>query len=140
MIRTSHRFALLTVGLALLAAGCQSVSTDPPGAYADPVTRANYPRVVLLDGLQPWIVVSEPIVTKGIDTPLRVSVPVRAVTKVQELNAQYRFAFYDADGRPIEPAPSWTYIRLPSKAQRTVEANALDQRAVDWRVELRPAR
>jgi len=131
---------LSALGLGLLGAGCQTTDTSPPGAYADPVSRANYPRVVMLDDLVPWVVVSEPIVTKSVDVPLRVSVPLRAVTKSEELNVQYQFTFFDEVGRPIEPTPSWTYLRLPSKAQRIIEANALDQRAVDWRVEVRPAR
>ena len=134
------RIAAPALGLVLLAAGCRSTDTSPPGAYSDPVARANYPRVVMLDDLQQWVVVSEPIVTKGENTPLRVSVPLRALTRYEELNVQYRFSFFDEVGRPIEPAPSWTYLRLPSKAQRIVEANALDQRAMDWRIEVRPAR
>ncbi len=135
------RMSMMTVatGALLLAGGCRT-STLPPGAQRDPLPRENYPRVVVLDDLQRWVVVDAPIVTKSERDPLRVTVPVRAVTDHEELNVQYRFAFFDADGRPMDPEPSWRYERLPSKAQRMIEANALDQRAVDWRVDIRPAR
>lgn len=135
---TGTLFAVMAGGCVLMG-GCQT-STLPPAAQRDPVGSENYPRVVILDGLQRWVVVDAPVVTKSERDPLRVTVPVRAVTRREELNVQYRFAFFDADGRPIEPSPAWRYERLPSKAQRFLEANALDQRAVDWRVDIRPAR
>ena len=65
----------------------------------------NYPRVVILDGLQRWVVVDAPVVTKSERDPLRVTVPVRAVTEREELNVQYRFAFFDADGRADRAEP-----------------------------------
>ncbi len=120
--------------------GACTTSTRPPGAQADEVPLANYPRVVVLDGLQPFIAISEPAVTKSPDQPLRVSVPVRAVTQHEELNVQYRFIFFDETGRVVEPEMVWRYERLASKAQRFFEAGALDQRATDWRLEIRPAR
>ncbi len=140
MNRTARGFLWTgLLGAAVAAGGCRT-STLPPAAQRDPLPSENYPRVVILDGLQRWVVVDAPVVTKSERDPLRVTVPVRAVTQNEELNVQYRFAFFDADGRPLEPEPSWRYERLPSKAQRHIEANALDQRAVDWRVDIRPAR
>ncbi|MCB9846324.1 MAG: DUF1425 domain-containing protein [Phycisphaeraceae bacterium] len=130
--------AITTSVLALT--GCATRDASAPGAMADPVPRVNYPNISILDELVPYVVVSEPIVTKGPDQPLRVTVPIRAITRPRELNTQYRFIFFDADGRPIEPQQAWQYERLPSRAQRFFEANALDQRAVDWRLEVRPAR
>lgn len=130
----------VVVGVAGLAVGGCRTSTLPPAAQGDVVASANYPRVVVLDGLQPFVAIAEPRVTKSPEDPLRVTVPVRAVTEHEELNVQYRFEFLDELGRPIEPSMSWRYERLPSKAQRFFEGNALDQRATDWRLEIRPAR
>ncbi len=129
---------LASLGLGVIG-GCRT-STLPPAAQGDEVALANYPRVVVLDGLQPFIAISEPSVTRGSDQPLRVSVPVRAVTQHEELNVQYRFLFFDEHGRVLEPEMVWRYERLPSKAQRFFDAGAMDQRAVDWRLEIRPAR
>lgn len=133
-----HLMGVAVLGLAVLV-GCRG-STLPPAAQRDPVLRENYPRVTVLDGLQPWIAVTEPIVSREEGRPLRVSVPVRAVTQHEDLNVQYRFQFLDDQGRPVDPDPTWRYERLPSKAQRILDGSALDQRAVDWRFEIRPAR
>ncbi|MBX3363605.1 MAG: YcfL family protein [Phycisphaeraceae bacterium] len=122
-----------------LSAGCRR-DIAPPGAYGDPYPDANYPNVVMLDGLQRFVVVSgSPKVEKPDGGVMRVVVAIRN-TAQQEINAQYKFQFLDSQGRPIGYEPTWRYIRLSSLAQHFVEANAVDSRAVQWRLEVRPAR
>lgn len=141
MVNQSVKIVLVVLmALAVVSmVGCRG-STLPPGGVADPLPRANYPRVVVLEGLQPYIAVTEPIVVKEEGRPLHVTVPLRAATRREELNTQYRFVFLDEQGRTVPPEQNWKYIRLPSRAQRHLEANAVDDRAVDWRMEIRPAR
>ena len=134
------RFALLTTPLLLIAlASCSP--PDKRGPYpagADPVLNANYPRVVVQEGLGPYIVAGEPIVERTQLGSMRVAVPVRAATQRENLNVQYRFDFLGQDGIPLQPQQSWRFIQLPSKSQRVLEATSLDDRAADWRLEIRP--
>lgn len=125
------------LGVAVLA-GCDT--TKAPGeAQADPLLRAMYPKVAALEGLEDYLVFSEPSVELGSGRPLSVSVPIRARTD-EQLNIQYRFEFFDRDGRPVQPAMDWRYLLLPGRAQRFLQGAALDTSAVDWRLEVRPAR
>lgn len=124
--------AVLVVGV-----GCGQRRVDPP---AQPATDLfEYPQVALSPELEGWIAVARPVVSRGEDGrgPMRVSVPVRTLTKHQTMRVDYRFTFLDDLGRPIEPQPDWRYVRMPSRTQRFFEASALDGRAVDWRLEIR---
>ncbi len=136
-----RRPVLISLALAgcLLTAGCRR-DIAPPGGYADPYPDANYPSVVMLDGLQRFVVVGGTQVTKATTGDvLQVTVGIRN-TAQQEINAQYRFYFLDVQGRPLDTDPTWQYVRLSSLAQHFVEASATESSAVKWRLEVRPAR
>lgn len=124
-------------GAALSLSGCQNRNIAPPAGYGDPVHGANYPRVVMLDGLQQWVVYDAPRVTR--EGTLDVAMAIRNVSD-REINAQYRFRFLDGSGVPVGPEPEWQYVRLPIKAREFIRATALDSRALDWEVQVRPAR
>lgn len=132
------RYATLcaAAGAVLVAAGCQR-NIAPPAGYGDPVHGANYPRVVMLDGLQQWVVNDAPRITR--EGTLDVAMAIRNVSD-REINAQYRFRFLDGTGVPVGPEPEWQYVRLPVKAREFIRASALDTRALDWELQVRPAR
>ena len=141
-MRTFH---LSAVGLSLLGlgffAGCQDHSEvlAPGVVQADPLTPMLYPRIAALEGLQPYLVMANP---PRVETgpPLRVTCAIRAYTKHEELNIQYRYIFFDAAGIPLRNSPDWQFLRMPSRTESFFSGNALDSTAVDWRLEIRPAR
>jgi uncharacterized protein DUF1425 len=134
---------LLIAGLAgsVGIVGCAQRRYDPPpSVIADP---ASYPQVVVSPDLTGWLAASRPVVTRGEEGTgvLRVTVPVRTlVARGQTVRVQYRFIFLDGLGRPISPEGDWQYVRMPANTQRFFEGNALDDKASDWRLEIRTAR
>lgn len=118
-----------------LIAACDPIKA-PGSAQFDPLPE--YPKVTALEGLKDWVVVNDVVVDPG--PPMEVTVPARAKTDYEELNVQYRFFFYDSAGRPLQNAPDWHYMRMPSRTEVYMQANALDTTATDWRLEIRPAR
>ena len=71
---------------------------------------------------------------------LKVTVALRDERDDKERRIQYRFFFFDERGIPENNNPDWRYKELPRRAAIYVDGNALDKDAVDWRLELRPAR
>lgn len=143
--RNARRFGGATlaagaVAMVMAAGGCSDKTKPPPGAMNDPVLVENYPSVVALDGLQPYIGVSAPVVERGGGQPLKVTVPVRALTNGAELNVQYRFLWLNPQMVPTQPEGDWRYMRMPARSQVFMSGNALDDRATDWRLEIRTAR
>ncbi len=130
----------IALGATLSLASCKSSDKAPPGAMADPVLVENYPSVVALDGLQPYIGVSAPVEDRTPGQPLSVQVPVRALTNGAELNVQYRFYWLSDKQVPVQEDGEWRYMRMPARAQVFMSGNALDTRATRWRLEIRPAR
>lgn len=132
--------------LALLAAipaaasvltGCQS----PPPPLQNAGAPMADPRISVLDGVgasllrfQPAIVVdAEPI-------PIEVQVPVQNASLRDTYYADYRFVFFDAQGRQLDPVMGWTFLNFePTQSQRMI-GKALDRRAVNWKLEVKRAR
>ncbi len=56
------------------------------------------------------------------------------------MNAQYRFIFLDANGVSVGEPMDWRFMVLPPRLQVFMEGVATDSRAVDWRLEVRPAK
>lgn len=132
------RILLLTLLSALLVA-CDTVKA-PEGAQRDPLDPKDYPQVVALDRLGRWLVNNPPIIKGGeADQPMTVTVPVR-LTSDENVNAQYRFLFFDAAGAPLRPEMEWRYVLLPGRTEVFLTGTALDKRAADWRCEVRYAR
>ena len=132
--------SILVALTSLSITGCNQRRTEPLAQPA--VDLYQYPQIALAPELTGWVAVAAPVVSRGTDgrEPLHVSVPVRTLAKDQTMRIDYQFTFLDSLGRPVAPQPDWRYKRMPARAQRFFEANALDARATDWRLEIRSAR
>ena len=133
--RTLVRAMLLATPILLGA--CDPVKA-PGAAKADPLPSAAYPQIVAAEGLSGYIAYDAPKVSAT--KPMEVTVPVRALTDNQDLNIQYRFSFFDENGVPLNDNPDWRFLKLPSRNQRFLSGFAREQSAVDWRLEIRPAK
>lgn len=133
--RTLVRSMLLATPILLGA--CDPVKA-PGAAKADPLPSAAYPQIVAAEGLSGYIAYDAPKVSAT--KPMEVTVPVRALTDNQDLNIQYRFSFFDQNGVPLNENPDWRFLKLPSRNQRFLSGFAREQSAVDWRLEIRPAK
>ncbi len=137
MFRTMFAFTLT----AALLAGCQSDPVMAPDAgLGDLLPIEDYPQIVVTSGLAPYLAFSRPNVQGGPDRPMSVSVPVRVLSEDQAVNTQYRFRFFDQNGRVLQPEMGFQYKRLPARVQEFLNGAALDVNAVDFRLEVRTAR
>ena len=140
----AHTF-MLTVVLAMtaLSTGCHKKDLVlAPGSPGRDMLPANqYPQIEAAQGLGPYLVVSGVDVQDATDTaPMHIVIAMRAATRYEELNVQYRFIFFDDHSRPLLAEPAWRFKRLPSRSQIFLEDTAFDTTAVDWRLQIRPAR
>lgn len=117
-----------------VAAGCVN-EQPPPGLAVDTVPHEMYPKVIGTGGLNQWLKVSAANVDS--DRVLKVSVAVRSVAQ-RGINTQYRFLFLDAEGLPLDPDPAWKRQRISGGAQAFYVGNSTNDRATDWRLEIRP--
>jgi uncharacterized protein YcfL len=125
---------LMLAGTALVVTGC----AKPPGrATPDPISQAEYPQIVAAGWFDGKLSYSKPVVDGGSDYPLEVSVPIRLRASAAH-DAQYRFVFFEADGRPVKPQMDWRYVKLPPRRQISLEGSATSTKAKDWRLEVRP--
>ncbi|MAE64646.1 MAG: hypothetical protein CMJ18_10305 [Phycisphaeraceae bacterium] len=127
---------------ALVLAGC--APSDPVKAphagLVDLLPVSDYPQIAVASSLSEWLVFAPPtVLAASEDGPMHVSVPLRSTYDKQGLSIQYRFRFLDAYGRPTGHA-GFRFAHLAPRMQDFVEANAMDGRAEDWRLEIRPAR
>jgi len=129
-------------------AGCRSDPTQPPGlAVSDPLPGGDYPNIALDTSLDRFIAVDAPIVTRGEDagmTPTRdallhVTTPVRALTGGRDIRVQWRYSWFDGLGRRVGEPGDWRYTKLSGNQREELEGNAMDSRATNWRLEIRPA-
>lgn len=129
--------ALGTMGLT----GCEDPVKAPPEGYGDLLARDNYPRIVALEGLSEALRFGPPIVDASTDAaPMKVTVPVRSVEDKYPLNVQYRFEFLDSGRRPLSETAGWKFLHLEPRVEAFMTGSALQTSAVDWRLEVRPAR
>lgn len=128
-------FLLIVAVGVLVSAGC---SKDPRAPEMDPLRYANYPNITALEKLHRNVVLCKVHEEPG--PPLQVTVQVRNRTRDDERHMQYRFFFLNENGRPENPNPDWRYVKLPARTIVFLEGNALDRDAVEWRLEMRPAR
>lgn len=128
---------MAAAGLLLTGSGCQQ--TTPALPRPDTIPQATYPKVTLHNELAGWIAVNQPVVKKG--DVLRVSVPIRLLSKGNQFShVQYKFTFLDEAGAPMRVQPDWKFVTLEPQQQVFMEANSMDNRAADWRLEIRSAR
>jgi len=134
------RIALISLLLTSLVA-CQAPNpnTPPPAVRADPVPKRAYAQQVAIEGVTQYLVSGDPIVTPSTeDQPMRVIVPVRSITD-RELNLQYQFIFYDAQGRELHSNQGWVFQHIEPRVERQIETVSLESAAKDWRLIIRPA-
>ncbi|HRX85922.1 MAG TPA: DUF1425 domain-containing protein [Phycisphaerae bacterium] len=124
--------------LAALTFNALACSHNPKAARQDQMAIEDYPQITALEHLDRVLVISDVVEDKG--PPLKVTVALRDERDDKERRIQYRFFFFDERGVPENNNPDWRYKELPRRAAVYVDGNALDKNAVDWRLELRPAR
>ena len=110
----------------------------PHGVRSDPLDYDDYPQITVLENLHRNVVLTSVVEEEG--SPLRVTVVMRNRTKQEERHVQYRFFFLDSRGVPEDANPDWHYMHMPARTAMYMQGNALDKSAVDWRLEVRPAR
>lgn len=134
-----HTLPLL-LALAVITTSLTACNTikAPPAARTDPLAAQDYPQIVMLEGLDSYLAVSNVVQDPG--PPMDVTVFARGLTNGEQPHVQYRFTFMDRQGRSLERDAAWHYMTVPSRTRVEFRANALDSRAVDWRLEVRPAR
>ena len=143
MNRNAHpvlALALLAVTLLPMAmlGGC-AADKSPGAGQGDPwIAPYNDPQITVLTpelrswlGFQPAVVVREPTLT--------VQVPMRNMSERTYLLA-YRILFYDQDGMELDPKMGWKMVPLSPKQNVRLRANALDERAVNYRFEVKWSR
>jgi len=131
----------LTALLAGALAGCKGPDTvKAPGTpRPDPLAGAQ-PKQIALSGLEEVLVSGEPIVEPSTaERPMRVNVPVRSVAD-ERLAVQYQFIFHDERGRPLDTNFGWKYRVLEPRLATSLEGQALNRNAADWRLVIRSAR
>ncbi len=138
------RTTVLTLGISgALLAGCTQ-QRMPSGPGPDPVSARQYPRVALVDDdnmLQRSLVIDESsIVTTGPanGVPMSVMVPLRSVVS-NRMRLQYQFYWRDANGVELRQS-GWKRIEVEPGMQFQAKGSAVTLDAVDWRLEVRPAR
>lgn len=122
-----------------LLAGCANATKAPHAVKPDPIAPVQYPQIATEGNLGNFMSYAKPIVRAEGGSPMKVTVPLR-LRDDKPVNAQYRFTFMDANGAPLDPPMDWRFMVLPPRLQVFMEGTAMSSRAVDWRLEVRPAK
>lgn len=135
--RSPSKLTHVAACLPLLALTACRSDPRPYSGRADPVAAPeNNPRILLSQpSLMKSLGFDAPIVSRP-DGLLTVAVPTRSLGEERYI-LDYRFVWYDAEGYEVRPAMSWKEIVLEPKEQRRLQANALDTKAQDWKIEIR---
>ena len=144
---TAMRRIIYILAAGITLAGCaddQKKDQGPPPipgprtAYADPVSLAGYPRILLRDGLdQSLMLLGEPVVLAASPTiPMEVRVRLRNTLEVDQ-TVQYRYRFYGRYREPLSEDAAWQTLELGATHDRTFAANSVSLEAVDWELEVR---
>jgi uncharacterized protein YcfL len=134
---------VLTLFAATLAlGGCQSPpDTSPSAGRGDPAPPPyNDPQIsVVSPELRDWLGFQPALVVQDGQRPMQVEVPVRNLTANLYL-IDYRFLFYDADGREMAPLMGWRMQALEPKQVVRLKAKALSTDAETYRLEVKWSR
>lgn len=140
----TRRLRLQTVTILLLGtfalSACQTSKAPSPG-MGDPYPAPyNNPDISVLSlELQPWLAFQPATVVRSTGKPMSVQIPVRNMADRGYL-IDYRYLFYDENGMEIEPAMGWAMQSLEPKQLVYLKANALDDRARTYRLEIKWSR
>ncbi len=132
------RSIALLVLAAFAVSGCnQQRDSNPFVGQQDPVASpANNPRIVTSSSdLMQSLGFDQPIVLRR-DDLLTVSVPTRNLGNERYV-LDYRFVWYDNDGMELRPAMGWREVVIEARDQKRIAANAIDSRAVEWKMQVR---
>ena len=123
--------------------GCTDPIKAPMTGTEDFVTYEAYPQVFVEKELSKYINVTgaEEFDRSqlGEDQPMSVTIPVRSLGD-KDINLQYKYTFFDNQGRPIKPQMAWRYILVMPRNQVFLQGRAIDTVAADWRLDIRRAR
>jgi uncharacterized protein YcfL len=129
----------LTLSCLLIATtmiGCES--TGP--IAAEPDVTSDYPNVSIANAsLQDAVKLNDPTVTRTEQGLLQVIQPIRAAAN-EQLFIEYKFVFFDEQGRVLRPEMSWRYKRLEQRVPDTITATSTSPDADDYRMLLRWSR
>jgi hypothetical protein len=146
-----RRLSRLAVTCSLLAAfplalaGCQQPDTSPGSGKGDSYPAPmNDPQISVLDPqLRQWVAFQPANIQREGDAAtgriMNVQVPVRNLTERQYLIV-YRYLCLDAQGKQLEPALGWTFMKLDPKQVARLEGAASLVDARDYRLEVRWSR
>ena len=126
------------VAFGLCGAMLSGCGTPPPAVGADSVSIEGYPRVTASGGLNGYMRVNR-VNEYQKDGVLYADVDVRW-TGQYAVFYEWRFIFFDARGRAMNPDGPWTEGGSSPGAVDYLRANATRPDAVNWRVEIRPRR
>jgi uncharacterized protein YcfL len=117
--------------------GCATKTNPPISGTPDPVASPqNNPNIELIHGnLARGLGFDSAIVGKD-DGLLFVTIPMRNRSD-GIYNLDYRIIWYDINGREVQPQMGWTEIALNGREQRRVTLNALDERAEEWKFQVK---
>ena len=127
--------------MAVVASGCTSPDTSPGAGRGDTYPAPmNDPQISVLDPeLREWIAFQPANITRDAGDADRITdiqVPVRNLTE-RIYKIEYRYLWFDANGRQIEPVMGWTDARLDPKQVVRLDGNASLVDARDYRLEVR---
>jgi hypothetical protein len=141
-IMLRNRFAtvlvpsFLSIAVAVLAA-CRA---DPYPGAVDRWSGTNYPNINVLEGMKDDVQFDVPsVIPSSAERPLSVSVATRNATS-RDLSIQYRYTFLDKYDREVMPDSGWRFVTIGSSTQARLMGSAIDNTAVSWRLDVRPAR
>ena len=147
--RNNARPSFITIVSAALCAlvlvcgpsACTSPDTSPGAGRGDPYPAPmNDPQITVLDPeLREWIAFQPGTIRHegGVnDRVTDVQIPVRNLTE-RVYKIEYRYLWFDANGRQIEPLMGWTDARLDPKQVVRLVGNASLVDARDYRLEVR---
>ena len=129
---------VLVIGMLFVGVGgCQGPPHEGKSDYVSPQA---YPRVSVEGDLADWLVFGKATIEPSSgNKPMHVIQATRNSGN-DHINVQYRFEFFDADGRPLDTSPKWQFVEMSPRTEIFMEGSAMELRATDWRLVVRSAR
>ncbi len=111
----------------------------PKNPARDPVPSIAYPKITLQGELDYQLVLlGEPVVVGATPTqPMSVRLRLRNATE-DDLYVAYRYRFFGPSREPVDVDMPWRPLKLPATLAKDFEGDAMQVRAVDWELEVRP--
>jgi uncharacterized protein YcfL len=128
--------AVCVLGLAFAGCSGPDLVKAPAGPVDDPLAFDAYPEIVLLDGLDKALVKQKGETSRATASePMTVRATLRSVRK-DPIVAQYRFVFFDENGRQLTRNPVKHQVTFEPLTRRTIEANAIDMNAARYELQI----